>query len=147
MILQPCKTGMLDCVCAETFFVSFSGKARVVVYKNSKEQLVLRFNAVSSTYMDWFSNTRLLESPWDDIAGSTFNYFVIEGPCWNNECRAFHINFYYESCPKDEGWLSVSSTGDTDGCQWEKRYPGNSFIFSKIGRRVNYNQYSKSLWH
>ncbi|XP_028396968.1 uncharacterized protein LOC114520831 [Dendronephthya gigantea] len=116
-------------------------EARVVLYKNGKEQLVLRFNASSSTYMNWFSHPRLLESPWNDLAGSTFNYFKIEGPCWNEECRDFHINFFYITCDYDVGWLAVSSMGITDGCDWEKRFPGNSFIFSKIGKKVNYNQY------
>ncbi|XP_028396038.1 uncharacterized protein LOC114520035 [Dendronephthya gigantea] len=118
-------------------------EARVVLYKNGKEQLVLRFNAVSSTYLDWFSHPRLLESPWNDLAGSTFNHFEIEGPCWNKECRDFHINFSYALfCTIDLGWLSVSSMGITDGCDWEKRFPGNSFIFSKLPTKVNYNQHN-----
>ncbi|XP_028396011.1 uncharacterized protein LOC114520012 [Dendronephthya gigantea] len=117
-------------------------EARVVLYKNGEEQMVMRFNASSSTYLDWFSQQRLLESPWNDLASSTPKLFVINGLCIaENECRAFQIIDDYETCEVVVGWLVLSSLRSR-GCELERRFPGNSFIFSKLATKVNYTQYN-----
>ncbi|XP_046846201.1 uncharacterized protein LOC124439943 isoform X2 [Xenia sp. Carnegie-2017] len=114
-------------------------EVRFVLYKKGLEQLVLKFKSEHSNYLNWFTKNNLVQSPWHDITSSTFNYFTIEGPCWEERCRDFHINHYYTECSVDDGWLSI---GNTIECDWEKRFSGTSFIYSKVGRRDNYNKKS-----
>ena len=120
------------------FFLIY--KVRFVLYKNGTEQLVLNFNSQHSNYINWFANINLVQSPWHDITSSTFNYFTIVGPCSEKRCRDFHINHHYNVCSVDDGWLSI---GNTIVCDWEKRFSGTSFIYSKVGRHDNYNKFSK----
>ncbi|XP_046847106.1 uncharacterized protein LOC124440721 [Xenia sp. Carnegie-2017] len=116
-----------------------SSEVRFVLYKNGLEQLVLKFKCPNCSYIDWFTQLNLVESPWHDITSSTFNYFTIEGRCFRDRCRDFHINHNYDYCPKDDGWLSI---GNTIECPWEKRFSGTSFIYSIVGRHQNYNEYN-----
>ncbi|XP_028415343.1 uncharacterized protein LOC114538367 [Dendronephthya gigantea] len=116
-------------------------KVRVVLYSQTKEKLVLSFNASGTNNMDWFSVDRLQQPPWQDIVSSPKNVFSIDGECLGNLCRSFFINSIYNGCPGDEGWFMVGSIAR---CAWEKRFPGNSFQYSKNDKtRVIWSQYDK----
>ena len=119
-------------------------QVRVVLYKHGVEQLVLRFNAKGTDILNWFTSDRLLQSPWYDITHVHHNFFTIIGPCWDGVCRDFHINYSYHGCPKDIGWLTL---GNAKGCPWENRFHGNSFLYSKIGTRVNWNTYGELQYY
>ncbi len=113
----------------------------MVLYKQGKEEVVLRFRATNSNNKNWFSQANILESPWHDILTAKKNYFTIDGPCWGTGCRDFHINHAYGWCSNDVGWLSV---GDGAECTWEKRFAaGVKPIYSKIATRDKYNQHSE----
>jgi hypothetical protein len=113
----------------------------VVLYKHGEEKVVMRFKARNSDNKNWFSEANILESPWQDMLSATKNFFTIEGPCWPNGCRDFHINHFYTHCAVDNGWLSV---GNEHGCEWERRFPlGVKLIYSKIATRAQYSNYSK----
>ena len=116
-------------------------EARVVLFKQNKEELALRFKTTSSNNKNWFSQANILESPWQDILTATKNYFTLDGPCWSSGCRDFHINHAYRGCPNDYGWLSV---GDSAVCKWESRHAsGVKLIYSKVATQSNYVHYGK----
>ena len=112
-----------------------------MLYNQSKEQLVLKFNAGGSDNTNWFSQSRLRQSPWEDLHPSTpRNSFSIRGDCISHACRDFFINRLYVNCPGDKGWLMIGGRKD---CDWEKRFPGNAFVYSKIGVAAVWNNAGK----
>ncbi|XP_028405285.1 uncharacterized protein LOC114527792 [Dendronephthya gigantea] len=113
-------------------------EVRVVLYTQTKEHVVLKFNASGTNNMDWFSIDRLQEPPWQDIFSSPKNFFSIDGSCSKqvkHRCRSFFINSIYNHCLGDAGWLMI---GGSTACPWETRFPGNSFQYSKSETNVTW---------
>ncbi len=108
----------------------------MVLYTQNKEVLVLEFDAIASDNTNWFSFDRLQLSPWQDISTASKNFFSIAG----SYSRSFFINHKYGGCAVDAGWLMI---GGARACEWEIRFPGNSFQYSNIGRYVTWIQYGK----
>ena len=108
-----------------------------MLYTKGKQQLVLKFNASGSDNLNWFKEDRLRQSQWEDIFTTSKNFFSVTGSCSHTgHCRSFFINHGYGGCPNDAGWLMI---GGLEACQWETRFPGNSFQYSKLGSYVVWN--------
>ena len=109
------------------------------MYAETMEKMALRFEIEGSDKMNWFSEKNLHEAPWEDVLTTTKDHFAIEGPCWNDKCRDFYINYNNtQSCMNGQGWLSV---GDARKCFWETRSLENTMVFSKRATMANYNDY------
>ncbi|EDO41961.1 predicted protein [Nematostella vectensis] len=111
-------------------------EARVVLYKRGAKVLTVGFNAIDSNKMNWFSSSRLVDSPWSDLGKEPKNFFTIKGDTANN--RHFLINRSYGGCPMDFGWLV---TGQLWHCKWEQGYKKAAFLYSKIGTHTNWNKH------
>ena len=99
-----------------------------MLYSQSKEDLVLTFNAQNTNNTNWFAEANLQTSPWQDIYSINKNFFSLVGFCHSNRCRNFYINNKHGGCPSDTGWLCI---GNLNGCDWEKKHGENSFLYSK----------------
>jgi len=95
----------------------------------------LKFNTQGSDKLNWFSRSRLTQSPWSDIKIQPQNYFSILG--MHN--RNFFINRNYGGCPGDDGWLAITGYD----CGWEKHYwpRKNVILYSKLSGYTNWGQY------
>ena len=51
----------------------------MVLYENGQEQAFFQFNGVGTTYLDWFSKNRLINSSYTDLSTEHNNYFSIAG--------------------------------------------------------------------
>ena len=115
----------------------------MVLYKQSEQEVVLKFKTTNTNNKNWFSLANILESPWQDIFTTPKNFFTIDGPCMPTGCRDFHIFHEYVYCPNDSGWLSVGTASE---CGWESRLPdGVKMIYSKITAKAKFSNYSKLL--
>ena len=88
-----------------------------MLYSQSKEDLVLTFNAQNTNNTNWFAEANLQTSPWQDIYSINKNFFSLVGFCHSDRCRNFYINNKHGGCPSDTGWLCI---GNLNGCDWEK---------------------------
>ena len=130
-------TVLLLLLCVPFFFFFFF-EVRVVLYKNGSEVLSMSFNAVGTNNLDWFSQAKLLSSPWTDLkTASTLRHFHITGSFE----RYFEITHNYGGCPNDVGWLVVGN----GACFWERHGSSNSssIRFSKLRTETNWNSFSK----
>ncbi|KAJ7321479.1 Saccharopine dehydrogenase [Desmophyllum pertusum] len=91
-------------------------KARVVLYTGGNQVKELKFDAVGSDKLNWFTSEKLRgDSSWfADIQFGPRNYFSIQGHGGAN--RDFFINKKYAGCEEDFGWLVITGTA----CDWEK---------------------------
>ena len=106
----------------------------MVLYKGGVAVVSLKFSALGTDNLNWFSQNMLLESPWGDLKSSgNLNMFSIPGGH-----RNFEISLPYGACETDAGWLLITID---DGCAWERRLPYPSIIYSKLGTSVNWNHY------
>ena len=113
-------------------------EVRVVLYKNGSEVLSMSFSAVGTNRLNWFSQAKLLSSPWTDLkTASHLQHFDITG----SHKRYFEINHRYGGCPYDQGWLVVGN----GACPWERHDSSkwSSIRFSNITRKTNWNDFSK----
>ncbi|XP_028404030.1 uncharacterized protein LOC114526644 [Dendronephthya gigantea] len=115
-------------------------EARVVLYNQTKELVVMKFNVIASNNTDWFSVHRLQQSPWKDIFSSPINIFGIDGWCIHTGCRSFFMNSYYNTCDYDVGWFYIGRSGV---CVWDTRFPRNSIQYSNSNTSVTWNQMDK----
>ncbi|XP_067040608.1 uncharacterized protein [Acropora muricata] len=112
-------------------------KVRVVLYKNGSEVLAMSFNAVGTNRRNWFSQAKLLSSPWTDLKTARhLQHFDITG----SHTRYFEITHTYGGCPNDVGWLVVGN-GE---CPWETHgsSSSSSIRFSKLGTGINWNLFN-----
>ncbi|XP_072017377.1 uncharacterized protein [Amphiura filiformis] len=119
-------------------------KVTVVLLDYTGVELVsLLFNGTGSNRLDWFSNDRLLVSPYDDIASETQNYFSAEGhPVNEGVGRQWFINRNYGGCSVDSGWIVVAYDF-TPNCDWErKNVPKPNFLYSLRRTYINWNNVS-----
>ena len=120
------------------FYLFLFFEVRVVLYKNGSEVLSMSFNAVGTNRQNWFSQAKLLSSPWTDLkTASGLRHFDITG----SHKRYFEITYRYGECPGDVGWLVVGN----GACLWERHGSSNSssIRFSNITRKTNWNHFSK----
>ncbi|PVD35967.1 hypothetical protein C0Q70_02936 [Pomacea canaliculata] len=94
------------------------------------------FNGTGSTYSNWMTAARLIESSWTDLKSSTTNFFSITGD--EGLRRRFLINHAYPGCLNDNGWLLVKD--GTDTCAYGNptgvKYP--LILFSPLSTLVTY---------
>ena len=96
----------------------------------------MSFNAVGTNRLNWFSQAKLLSSPWTDLKTAiNLIHFDITG----SHKRYFEINYRYGGCPNDQVWLVVGN----GACPWETHGSSNSSSISNIIRKTNWNHYSK----
>lgn len=100
-------------------------EARVALYTEGKEDLSIVFNSTSSNNVNWFSETRVTDSPWTDLNTEPLLFFSIEGCCTK---RDFYIVRNHGGCSEDAGWLATASAN----CDWEGKYPESTTLYSKL---------------
>ena len=111
-------------------------QARVVLYKDVAVLLQITFNAINSDNSNWFSMSRLTDSPWTDLASESKAVFAIRKWTRRRERRSFHISKTFDSCGEDEGWLTVT---DPTSCTWEQRKGRGTVVYSNTHRYTNWN--------
>ena len=113
-------------------------EVRVVLYKNGSEVLSMSFNAVGTNRLNWFSQAKLLSSPWTDLKNAShLLHFDISG----SHKRYFEITRNYGGCLTDQGWLVVRNGAcplETHGSS-----SSSSIRFSKLRTETNWNLFSK----
>ena len=102
----------------------------------------LKFNANGSDKLNWFSFSRLSQSPWSDIKSEPKNYFSIVGEPSHD--RRFFVNRNYGGCSADAGWMLVSGPSGPV-CTWETRFlpRKNIILYSKKTVYTNWNTYNE----
>ncbi|KAI8499392.1 hypothetical protein Bbelb_231560 [Branchiostoma belcheri] len=106
-----------------------------VVLESSEGNVELIFNGTNTDKFNWFSKSRLLSSPWNDISTEPQNFFSIEGNQYSK--RSFHINRNYGGCPLDAGWLAVADVGPDGYCGWE-RAPEDQLPYIRFSKTTGY---------
>ncbi|XP_020603335.1 uncharacterized protein LOC110042314 isoform X1 [Orbicella faveolata] len=115
-------------------------EARVVLYKDVAALLQITFNAINSDNSNWFSMSRLTDSPWTDLASESKAVFAIRKWTRRRERRSFHISKTFDACGEDEGWLAVT---DPTSCTWEQRKGRGTVVYSNTHHYTNWNSPSK----
>eukprot|EP00058_Branchiostoma_floridae_P011020 XP_002596508.1 hypothetical protein BRAFLDRAFT_73817 [Branchiostoma floridae] len=102
-----------------------------IVLESSSGNIELIFDGQSTDKFSWFSKSRLVSSPWNDIDTEPQNYFSVEGDA--SAKRSFYINRNYGGCGVDAGWLMVADEGPDGVCTWERTSEDNAplIMFSK----------------
>ena len=118
-------------------FMHFSHlQARVALYTGGSEDFSIFFNSTNSDNINWFSETRVTDSPWTDLNTEPHYRFSIEGCCGS---RDFYIVRNHGGCPKDAGWLATTSTN----CDWEKKYARTTILYSKLRTYSSFSRTGK----
>ncbi|KAK7478613.1 hypothetical protein BaRGS_00030145, partial [Batillaria attramentaria] len=82
-------------------------QVRLSLYTGGESVVDMVFNGTGSTREDWFSASRLLSAPWDDLQGTNPVRFSLMG----EHCRRFYISttagFAGPDCFQMYGWLIV----------------------------------------
>ncbi|XP_035684022.1 uncharacterized protein LOC118421003 [Branchiostoma floridae] len=110
---------------------------KVVLETYGEEDLEMIFNGENTDKYSWFSQSRLLSSPWSDIHTEPKNFFSLAGEVGRK--RTFFINRSYNGCPLDFGWLVLAEAGTV--CTWELAPPDQQpyILFSRKTTYVNWN--------
>ncbi|CAH1272761.1 COLEC10 [Branchiostoma lanceolatum] len=96
----------------------------------------LIFNGENTDKFSWFSQDRLISSPWNDVNSEPNDFFSITG--YARPLRTFFINRSHDGCPRDFGWLVLA---ERNHCAWE-RAPVDQrpyILFSRGTTYVNWN--------
>ncbi|GFR75664.1 hypothetical protein ElyMa_000461100 [Elysia marginata] len=91
------------------------------IYKDDQMVQNVVFNGKGSTYINWFTAGRVIQSSWADLTSETHNYFSVKGYESTDPAhtRRFHINrSYVRGCDQFEGWFSVKDSVE-NGCAAE----------------------------
>ena len=115
--------------------LSCPSQARVVLYKDVAAILQITFNAINRDSSNWFSMSRLIDSPWTDMESESKALFAING-----KGRSFHISKTFDSCTRDEGWLTVTNP---TSCTWEQRKGRGTVVYSNTHHYTNWNSPSE----
>ncbi|XP_019633508.1 PREDICTED: uncharacterized protein LOC109476932 [Branchiostoma belcheri] len=110
-----------------------------VVLESSEGNRELIFDGRNTDRFNWFSKSRLLSSPWNDISAEPQNVFSIEGS--QHVKRSFHINRNWGGCPQDAGWLAVADIGPRGICEWE-RAPEDQLPYIRFSKTTGYANYN-----
>ncbi|XP_038066053.1 uncharacterized protein LOC119736108 [Patiria miniata] len=100
----------------------------------------LIFNGIGTDIHNWFTQERLISSPWQNLKSSTPDFFSTDG--YIQEDRRFYINNIHNSCPGDRGWLVVIDSGITADCAWGRpstAYPYPIILYSRLTGDVLWN--------
>lgn len=108
----------------------------MALYTEGKEDLSIVFNSTSSNNVNWFSETRVTDSPWTDLNTEPLLYFSIEGCCTK---RDFYIVRNHGGCSEDAGWLATASAN----CDWEGKYPESTTLYSKLTTYTSFKRTGK----
>lgn len=117
-------------------------EVRVSLFTGGKEDVHMVFDGEGSDNQSWYAKEKIIETQWRDINTEKQNYFKLEGDqnqVYKDFSRTFYINRNYGGCHIDIGWFVVTTNGV---CAWEKRFPHNSFLYSKKNTMVNWNEYA-----
>ena len=112
----------------------------MVLYENGVEVASLKFNAAGTNNWDWFSQTNLISSPWNDLKTAPFVKFGVIGPIVSD--RYFEVTGPYITCLDDTGWLVVTSHSV---CPWDKRVPQPNILYSKQATVSFMSDYSRLI--
>ncbi|KAI8481920.1 hypothetical protein Bbelb_403650 [Branchiostoma belcheri] len=107
-----------------------------IVLEASTGDVVLIFSGENTDKFSWFSQSRLVSSPWNDIKTERKNFFGVTGDPMLD--RTFFINRNYGGCHNDAGWLVLA---EGRHCPWE-RPPDNqrpNILFSLSPTSSNWN--------
>lgn len=94
---------------------------KFALFTNGTETLHLIFDGLGTDSQNWFSMSRVIYSPWNDVyAGATSAFFGINFL----SRRSFYASKYNGTCSNDFGWIVV--TESSMGCYWDWQsvYPG-----------------------
>ena len=100
-----------------------------MLYEKGNEVVSLKFKATGTNGVDWFSQAKLISSPWNDLTSTANLVFFNMTGGWN---RYFEITKSYGGCSADVGWLVITG----GGCAWETRVEITSIQYSKLGNVV-----------
>ncbi|XP_078667427.1 uncharacterized protein LOC144909227 [Branchiostoma floridae x Branchiostoma belcheri] len=110
-------------------------RVKVVLESNSTGNVELIFDGTNTDKFTWFSKSRLLSSPWNDINTEPQNYFSIVGA--PQYIRSFYINRNWGGCPNDAGWLAVFDAGPQGLCEFE-RAPEDQLPYIRFSKTSGY---------
>ncbi|GFS09273.1 hypothetical protein ElyMa_001294600 [Elysia marginata] len=91
------------------------------IYKDDQMVQSVVFNGKGSTYTNWFTPGRVIQSSWDDLTSQPHNYFSIGGHdvLDPGHIRRFHINRDYDGgCNGFKGWFTIKDSVK-NGCTAE----------------------------
>eukprot|EP00105_Crassostrea_gigas_P001780 XP_011414077.1 PREDICTED: uncharacterized protein LOC105318574 [Crassostrea gigas] len=99
----------------------------------------IEFDGRNSNFLNWFHNSRILNSSWTDVYKSqTYNFFSIDKE--TKFYRHFFINKSYGGCPQDFGWLAVKDSDNFSiACDWDKHSTFPQFLYSRNGKITRWN--------
>nr|XP_006812409.1 PREDICTED: uncharacterized protein LOC102807374 [Saccoglossus kowalevskii] len=108
-------------------------QVKVSLYTAGEEVTYFIFDGTGSDKHNWFSQERLVDSPYSDLTSTTVtNYFSIEGH--TEVGRTFFINGQYGGCHVDYGWLVVRTA--EEACDWDETGQPESgfptFLYSEL---------------
>ncbi|XP_019623984.1 PREDICTED: non-neuronal cytoplasmic intermediate filament protein isoform X5 [Branchiostoma belcheri] len=108
-------------------------EVKVVLYKDNEEVLVLRFDAEGTNKSDWYSQDRLIESPFIDLSpDKKANGFSFQGQRDGKIARTMFIDGGV-----DHGWFVVIDK--PDNAPWAKKAAVPHFLYSTTDQCVNWN--------
>ena len=116
---------------------NLSFQVRVALYKAQNELLSIVFDATNSDNENWFSNDRVISSPWTDFSSYPPTSFSVAGAGG----RPFYIAGPHHSCQTDRGWLMTASVH----CPHELRVPVTTVLYSKLQTNTIWNTYGKKI--
>ncbi|XP_038069247.1 uncharacterized protein LOC119738421 [Patiria miniata] len=125
-------------------------RVKLSLYDSSGVRAELIFNGTGSDIKSWFTQTRLISSPWDDLKSAQFTGSVGNGRLFSIDGdvrllsldRRFFINNNYGSCAGDKGWLVVTESAARVHCPWETEtaaYPHPIILYSTTNQTVSWD--------
>ncbi|XP_061184824.1 uncharacterized protein LOC133192833 [Saccostrea echinata] len=117
-------------------------KVKLALNSQGKTLAFLEFDGKGSNLMNWFQNSRILNSSWTDMnKHGSYNVFSIDKE--NRYGRHFFVNKVYPrtGCAADEGWLVVMDFKRSGPCPCEaqKSYP--QFLYSPNGTVTRWQKF------
>ncbi|XP_011414076.3 uncharacterized protein [Magallana gigas] len=114
-------------------------KVKFELKVRGKTVAFIEFDGRNSNYLNWFHNSRILKSSWNDMHKSqTYNFFSIDKE--SRYYRHFFINKNYGGCPRDLGWLAVKDSANFRGaCGWDKHNSYPQFLYGRNGKVTRWN--------
>ncbi|CAH1246490.1 ADAMTS16 [Branchiostoma lanceolatum] len=109
-----------------------------MVLESSSGNVELIFDGQNTDKFNWFTKSRLVSSPWNDLDTEPQNFFSVEGD--SSAKRSFYINHNYGGCNVDAGWLMVADEGPDGVCSWEKTPEDQAplIMFSQVNTNVKF---------
>lgn len=105
-------------------------KVLFAVYVNGSMVKYIMFNGRGSSWLNWFEESRVLDSSWTDLSTLKHNIFSIVGDARPHLLRRFYVNHVHGGCPGDLGWF-VAADAFPGGCPWEKKVAYPAFLYAK----------------